>query len=383
MPDQEIKEFNQYWIDSMQTVIGGIPNQNRPAGGPGFATGGHSGVDYNSHLIPWCKGNSVSVDQRTLAPYRQMFQILIGKARSRLTLIDANNTADPMFDSGLDFSDLESLYGKAQAKGTRRVAIGKFDDKWEKAEILFVTLLQGRHIKLYETKNTHATAIQKDILQKINLGVHEKTWHSEGSDKWMLHGICSFLAKNQTNGGHIRLNELFGWETYIRDRWGDPSGAIPGKLNRKFSGTPTMSIPLHFVLAETLARAMGSMQDKEWGKNQSKIRRKMADAALSHPTGNRINLNYFYQLFAEHSAAHMADSFFLRHMDDKTSARYTLIEIKGSSPKQWEVKFEPEFLRWRTNQRTRVRAVGGGATTPPKGSGGATTPPKGSGGGSP
>ena len=57
-------------------------------------------------------------------------------------------------------------------------------------------------------------------------------------------------------------------------------------------------------------------------------------------------------------------------MDDKTSARYELIEIDDSNPKQWEVKFEPEFLRWRTNQRTRVRAVSGGATTPPKGSGG-------------
>jgi len=360
MPKEEVNDFNRYWNSSMITVIDGHLS-NRPAGGSDFTVGDISGVDYDSNLIPWCKGNSVSVDQRTLDPYRQMFQILIGKARHRLTLIDQGDLKNPMLNSGLDFSDLEALYGKAQARGGRRIMAGEFSGKWKKAELLFINLLLGKHIQLYENKDTHAKVIQGDILQQLNLGVHAKDWEAEGDEKWMMKGICSFLAENQKNGAHIRINESFGWETYIRDRWGAPDGipgVIPGNLTRKHVGTPTMHIPLHFVLAETLARAMGSMQETEWGKNQSKIRRDMADGALDHPLKDRINLNSFYQLFTKHAAAHMADSFFLRHTDDKTSARYELIEIVNSEPKQWDVIFEPEFLRWRTNQRTRDRTGG-------------------------
>jgi hypothetical protein len=359
MPATELNDFINYWKSSMITEINGVLS-NRPPGGSGFDVGGIFGVDYNSTLIPWCKGNSVSVDQRTLDPYRQIFQILIGKARNRLTLIDQGDTKNPMLNSGLDFTDLEKLYGKAQARGSRSVAAGDFSDKWEKAEILFVNLLRGNHIQLFENKDTHAK-IQDELVQQLKMGIPEKNWAAEGDEKWMLHGICSFLAKNHKHGAHLRINESYGWETYIRDRWGAPGGIpgiIAGNLTRKHVDTPTMNIPLHFVLAETLARAMGSMQKTEWGKNQSRIRRDMADEALDHPLKNRINLNKFYMIFSKHSAAHMADSFFLRHTDDKTSARYKLIEITGSDPKQWEVEFEPEFLRWRTNQRTRSRTGG-------------------------
>lgn len=360
MPAMELNDFINYWKSSMITVING-QHSNRPPGGSGIEIGGIRGVDYNSTLIPWCKGNSVSVDQRTLDPYRQIFQMLIGKARNRLTLIDQGDLKNPMLNSGLDYTDLVKLYGKAQARGSRKIVAGGFSDKWKKAELMFINLLLGNHIQLFENKDTHAKVIQEVLLQQLNMGIHKKNWTAEGDEKWMLHGICSFLATNQNRGAHLRINESSGWETYIRDRWGAPGGIpgiIAGNLTRKHVGTPTMNIPLHFVLAETLARAMGSMQETEWGKNQSRIRRDMADNALDHPLKDRINLNEFYKIFSKHSAAHMADSFFLRHTDDKTSARYELIEITGSNPKQWEVKFEPEFLRWRTNQRTRSRTGG-------------------------
>ena len=360
MPKIELNDFINYWKSSMITEIDGRLS-NRPPGGSGIEVGGIKGVDYNLTLIPWCKGNSVSVDQRTLDPYRQIFQILIGKARNRLTLIDQGDLKNPMLNSGLDSTDLEALYGKAQARGSRKIVAGDFSDKWEKAELLFINLLLGKHIQLFENKDTHAKVIQEELVEQLNMGIHEKNWAAEGDEKWMLHGICSFLAKNQKHGAHLRINESYGWETYIRDRWGAPggiTGIIAGNLTRKFVMGSTMPIPLHFVLAETLARAMGSLQGTEWGKNQSNIRRDMADKALDHPLQNRINLDHFYVIHSKYSAAHMADSFFLRHTNDKTSARYELIEITDSSPKQWEVKFEPEFLRWRTNQRTRSRSTG-------------------------
>jgi hypothetical protein len=362
MPKSELNDFINYWDSSMRTVIGGQLS-NRPPGGSGIAVGGISGVDYNSTLIPWCKGNSVSVDQRTLDPYRQVFQVLIGKAHNRLTLIDQGKLNDARINSGLNYEDLEKLYDKARAKGSRRVAGGKFDKNWKKAETLFINLLQNNHIQLYENNDTHAKVIQGEILKQLNLGIHEKNWDKEDENEWMLHGICCFMRKYCNKGGHIRINEAFGWETYIRDRWGAPGGipgTIAGNLTKKYVGIPTMNIPLHYVLAETLACAMmGGRGEKEWGTNQSKIRRDMADKALDHPLNNRINLNDYYMIFSKHSAAHMADSYFLRHIDDKTSARYELIEITGSNPKQWDVQFEPEFLRWRTNQRNRTRKTGG------------------------
>ena len=153
----------------------------------------------------------------------------------------------------------------------------------------------------------------------------------------------------------------FGWETYIRDHWGAPSGiagVIPGSLQAGVdSYRRTMSNSLHIVLAETLARAHSKRDDlDEWGKNQTLIRREIADGAIDGD-GDRIPLDDYYYIFAKHGAMHMADSFFYRWVSDNSAARYEVSEIQGSSPKRWDVLLEPEFVRWRELRRERERLL--------------------------
>ena len=364
MPQRELTDFNNYWRTSMLTVINGSLS-NRPPGGSGIEVGGIKGVDYESTLIPWCKGNSVSVDQIRLDTLRQLFSLLIERARNRLTLIDHNELKNPNINKGLHYNDLRNLYGRPQAAGYRRIAAFEYDGKWKDAEAMFINLLQNGHITLFETKDTQAKIIQEEIMQKINMNLHQTDWHGTGNEsQWMDYGICFFLSNTQKKGGHIRLNELNGWETYIRDHWGAPAGItgiIPGNLSKKHTGKRTMPIPLHLVLPETMARAIDEQNstDTVWGKNQSDIRRGLADKASHLPPHDTVNLNVYYGVFSKYNAGHMADTFFLRNIDDKTSARFELIEIQGSKPKQWNVKFEPEFLRWRMNQRNRKRNTGG------------------------
>jgi hypothetical protein len=120
-----------------------------------------------------------------------------------------------------------------------------------------------------------------------------------------------------------------------------------------------MPIPLHLVYAETLARAMSGKEMTEWGKTQSKIHRDLADKAAHHPLGDRVNLNTFYANFTKYGVGHMADTYFLRSVDDNTAARFVIEEIPLSEPKEWVVITEPEFMRWRELQRSRTRSVGG------------------------
>lgn len=334
---------------------------NRHAGGKSTLVNGNEGVDYLD-LISWSKGNSVSVDQRTLDPFRKIFHKLIETAKGMLTKIDQGEQASKIKKAGLSRKDLQILYGMPQARGGRNIPPGMFNKDWMKAETLFINLLKFNHIRLYSNHNTHAVVEQARIIDDIQAGVHQDSFKNSGEDSWLHKGICAFLASSSQQGGHLRLNLENGWETYIRDHWGAPtgiSGVLEGSLTKAFVDTPTMPVPLHLVYAETLARAMAGNDGSEWGKNQSKIRRELADKAMFHPNGNRVSLDVFYQTFSKYGAGHMADSFLLRRINDKTATRYTLEEIPSSDPKQWEVIMEPEFIRWRQLQRVLVRTTGG------------------------
>jgi len=360
MPQQELNDFNKYWQSSMKIEIGSVLT-NRHAGGKDTHVGGNSGVDYLD-LISWCKGNSVSVDQRTLDPFRKIFHKLIEKSKDMLTKIDKGEDISTIKNAGLSRKNLQILYGSPQAKGSRKTAGGTFNKDWMKAEILFVNLLKFNHIKLYSNHNTHADVEQTRIFNDIQAGVHEEKFTKGGDDSWLHLGICAFLASSSEQGGHLRLNLENGWETYIRDHWGAPAGiagVLEGSLTKAFVAAPTMPVPLHLVYAETLARAMAGNDGSEWGKNQSIIRRELADKAIHHPSGDRVSLDVFYRTFTKYNAGHMADSFLLRGISDRTATRYTLEEIPFSDPKQWVVIMEPEFIRWRELQRSRVRTTGG------------------------
>ena len=70
MPRQELEDFVKYWRESM---IDSQTGQERPPGGAEHVDEltGIRGVDYKTQLIPWCKGNSVSVELTTLQTYRK------------------------------------------------------------------------------------------------------------------------------------------------------------------------------------------------------------------------------------------------------------------------------------------------------------------------
>lgn len=361
MPQQELNDFQKYWQSSMKVQINSVLT-NRHAGGKAVIVGGNHGVDYLD-LIAWSKGNSVSVDQRTLDPFRKIFHKLMEKAKDMLVLVDSKKkSGSEKRNAGLTRKDLRVLYGMAQAKGGKRVIAGTFNKDWMKAEILFVNLLKFNHIQLYSNHNTHALEEQTRISNDIASGHHQNNFQNTGEESWLYKGICNFLATTDKEGGHIRLNLENGWEVYIRDHWGAPTGipgVLEGSLIKSFVQTPTMPVPLHLVYVETLARAMAGSDGSEWGKNQSKIRRELADKAMHHTSGDRVNLDVFYRTFSKYGAAHMADSFLLRGLGDRTATRYTLEEIQFSEPKQWDVIMEPEFIRWRELQRNRARTAGG------------------------
>jgi len=355
VPGQELEDFANYWRESMINTDTGEPRP--PGGSEHLDEFGVNGVDYANQLIPWCKGNSVSVDQTTLQLYRTLISALVENYKSRIRLVDAIGSIEKInHTAGLTSRDIKMLYGDPTTRATRRYATGEPTRNWKNAESLFVNLLVGGHISLYSSNNTLSNE-QSRIIKDINNDLASK-------EEWMGRGICQELTKTEGKGGHLRLNLEQGWETYIRDHYGAPAGvegAIPGSLREDIIVPPntpqTMPLPLHIALSETLARAHGHGKgENTWGKNQSLIRRQIADKAIDGE-GDRIPLDDYYIIFSRNSAGHMADSFFHRSISDKSAARYELIEVVNSKPKKWDVKLEPEFLRWRELRRERKRLL--------------------------
>ena len=353
VPAQELEDFSIYWKESMISPDG----KERPPGGSKHVDEfGVSGVDYSNQLIPWCKGNSVSVDQTTLLLYRTLISALVENYRSRIRMSDARGKMKEIDSTaGLTSHDIRMLYGDPTTRATRKHEVAKATINWTNTEFLLINLLLGGHISLYSSDNTLSNK-QKLIINNIESG-------KASEPEWMGQGICQELTRTEGSGGHIRLNREFGWETYIRDHFGAPAGiagVIPGSLRGGVipPGSPqTMPIPLHIALSETLARAHhGHGKGGEWGKNQSRIRRLIADKAIDG-LGDRISLDDYYIIFSQNGAGHMADSFFHRSISDNSAARYELSEVVGSSPKKWDVLLEPEFLRWRELRRERERMV--------------------------
>jgi hypothetical protein len=76
MPEQERLDFEYYWKES----FGALGDRKNPGGDLE-----NNGVDYSQYLIPWCKGNSVSVDQNTLKEPRDIISLLINNYKKRIT----------------------------------------------------------------------------------------------------------------------------------------------------------------------------------------------------------------------------------------------------------------------------------------------------------
>ena len=341
MPAQDLTDFVEYWSLSMFDENGKLRNPG------GILEEG--GVDYAKYLIPWCKGNSVSVDQTTLRHPRDLISMLVENYRSDIYRIDSMSRRRILdHRCGVTFDDLVRMFGKPLGKGR---SIGKLSFNWIRIERILGQMLLFGDIAIFSESNTLRGNHQNRIAESIR---------TRGSlaDKWEDMDICRSLERTKDTFGHIRLSRKKGWELYIRDHYGAPSGVdgiIPGNM-ASFAPpgrATTMPYPLHLVYAETMARAM-SRDGNVWGKNQSLIRSEISDIVIDGNVSS-LPLDDFYIIHSRNGATHMADYTLQRSIGDLAAAAFRLEEVPNSDPKSWVVHIDPDLIRWRENRRDRER----------------------------
>lgn len=343
MPASELQDFQMYWRQSMLDDDG----KPRPAGGTKTTVDDITGVDYEKFLIPWSKGNSPSYDKSMMRRSVFLLNKLVDRLRLMLRAQDLGRKSS-MRSAGVTFFDIEINMGKAIKAGRYT---GQTSEKWIEIEWILQSLLFANHVQLFNTLE------ERDTEEEARIKNYLKT-KSRGDDD-MTEGICQFLSLVKNKGGHVRLSREFGWETFVRDYMGAPYG-VPGVIAGSLAEDipkdliPTMPVPLHLCLAETIAKSVARKEDV-WGKNQLKVRKAIANAAKPNSSGivDRISLDDYYRIFAEHGVLHMAETVLQSSKSNNASAKYDLEEIPDSSPKKWDVKIDPFLIRWRELQRDR------------------------------
>ena len=344
MPAQDLQDFTDYWKLSMFQDDG---KPRAPGGNPD-----NGGVDYGKYLIPWCKGNSVSVDQSTLRHPRDLISLLVEKYRSRLEKIDSGTARLRTHECGVTFSEFKGKFGEPFTRRTRYHAAGDISPDWQRLEMLLQVMLADENIALFSESDTLYSK-QEEVRSRVISDFQRGEVVRNRSQMY----ICDFLSKTQQTEGHVRISNKSGWELYIRDYYGAPEG-IDGVIPGNIAGIDVpqsqraMPFPLHLVYAETMARYMG--RGKEWGKNQSRVRRQLCDSALEGD-GSSVPLDEYYVVFARNQAAHMADYFLQRSIADMAAASYRIFEVENSDPRSWRVGLDPDLVRWRENRRERTR----------------------------
>jgi hypothetical protein len=343
MPVAELQDFQLYWRQSILDDIG----NSKPAGGFQSIVNGVTGVDYQNSLMPWSKGNSPSYDKSMMRRSVFLLNKLVDRLRLMLRSQDLGKKGS-VRSAGVTFFDIEINMGKAIKSGRYT---GQVSDKWIEIEWILQSLLHTNHVQLFNTLD------ERSLEEEGRIKEYLKT--KQRGDDEMGKGICQFLDNVKGKGGHVRLNREFGWETFIRDYLGAPygvSGVIPGSLAEDIPKdlTPTMPIPLHLCLAETIAKTVARTEDV-WGKSQLKVRKAIANAAKPNSSGvvDRISLDDYYRIFAVYGVLHMAETVLQSSKSNSASAKYDLQEVLGSSPKTWDVLIDPDLIRWRELQRER------------------------------
>jgi len=352
MPAQELADFAEYWNLSMFND----GKLRDPGGNPE-----NGGVDYSQYLIPWCKGNSISVDQSTITVPKDLISLLLGKFRERLYFVESGAARRLGHQSGVTLDDLKPKFHEPFTKFNKKHVARDINPKWIDLERLLQVLLADGHIALFSGTDTLHPR-QNEIIDKIRndgntrgLVVVDKKRGQPRFREQMY--IADALSKSQQTFGHIRMSRSKGWELYLRDHYGAPDGVkgvIPGSLTGdaiSFSNK-AMPLPLHLVFAETMARAM--YRGSPWGKNQSVIRRRISDIAIDGD-GTSASLDEYYTIFAQEDAPHMADYFLGRSTGDIAAAKYEVFEVPDSDPKSWRVRLDPDMVRWREIRRDRER----------------------------
>jgi len=371
MPKQEMEDFFRFWKESM------ILNE-REARNPGGVSK-TEGVDYEKYLIPWCKGNSVSVDQNTLREPRVLVTLLIRKFRDAIQKQDQNYSNWKRIDRrfGVNYNDLQEALGRKSPQAQRRgkkYGAGDIIDEWRRAEQILQILLLNGHISLFRSGNSpedkengfrHPTEldrnegkIKKLIESDYNDPDIQLTQGNSPGDVSKMY-IVNHLVKYVDRGAFICISRRNGWDTYIRDRYGCPSGfeienILPGSLcdEGQEKQPKTIGIDLHLIFAESIARSYSKRG--EWGRNQSLILREICDLALEGD-GSSISLDDFYIIHSRNHAGHMAEFHLQKSIGDNTAAVYKLQEIYDVKPKSWKVLIDPDLMRWREHSRERGR----------------------------
>ena len=359
MPEQERQDFEYFWKES----IGDYRNRKDPGGDLE-----NNGVDYSQYLIPWCKGNSVSVDQNTLKEPRDIISLLINNYKNALHKIDSGyNRGRVMKDQscGIGFYSIkDKLQTEPFAKTTKRGDLWNMDmtHKWIRVEKILQLLFWSKHIALFTRDEMNRPQLDKKLEQqiwsKINEDIRVGSFPPEKHEQFY---ICRQLSKGRDKGTHLRISATQkGWDTFVRDHFGAPSGIDgikPGDMSTEgmIAQPKTMPYPLHLIFAECIAKAFSVKG--EWGKNQMIIRRNINDLAIND-NGSSISLDDYYIEFSRNGAGHMADFMIQRSIGDNTSATYRLVEIKNSEPRSWRILLDPDIVRWRELGRERERERG-------------------------
>ncbi len=358
MPEQERLDFEYYWVKSFfdSNSIKKDPGGNLD----------NNGVDYSQNLIPWCKGNSVSVDQNTLKEPRDIISLLINNYKNALHKIDSgkSNRQTVMRDKscGIDFYSIkDKLQSEPFAKFSRKgkVHTGDLTHKWVRVERILQLLLFSDHLALFTSNQNWNKNLQQDIKEKITNDL--TTGRGLASERSQMY-LCDVLLKRKDSGGHLRISaNQKGWDTFVRDHFGAPSGIDglkPGDMSTEgmMAQPKTMPYPLHLIFAESIAKAFA--KKGQWGKNQMIIRRNINDLAIDG-NGSSISLDDYYNEFSRNSAGHMADFMIQRSIGDNTSATYKLVKIEDSEPRSWRILLDPDMVRWRELGRERERERGG------------------------
>ena len=338
MPIEELSDFEELWKDSMIDATSGDVKL------PGGPTNG--GVNYTP-LCDWSSGNAMSIDPTTDSTARDVMACLVDNMRSSLRLLDADpNSHTFNQNAGLTGDMMTLMLGKPVRKKDRT-----FNPKWVVAESFLQYMVANGHAILYSNKNTLANDKVTEVVANVRAGNVPGTMQGRA----MIVGTL-LTARHDA---HVRINNVNGWETYIRDFFGAPDGlatAAPGSLSDRVPvGTArTMPLPIHEVLALTWSRANAS-STSNWSTVQYEVKKILTSEAIRNNT-NRISLDRYYQVFTELKMGHMSD-YCLGQVADSTSRNnFTLVDI-GTAPQQWEVEFEPALLRWREYHRTRGRVI--------------------------
>jgi len=356
VPEQERQDFEFFWRES----FGNLGDRKNPGGDLE-----NNGVDYSQYLIPWCKGNSVSVDQNTLKEPRDIISLLINNYKNALHRIDSgkSNRRVVMEDKscGITYYDIkDKLQQEPFAKSTRRgnLHTGQVTHKWIRVERILQLLLWSDNIALFTSNHYSDPKLQNKIKGKIETDI--ATGRGLVSDQSQMY-ICDIIYSRKSEGAHLRISaNQKGWDTFVRDHFGAPSGIdglIAGDMSTEgmMALPKTMPYPLHLIFAECIAKAFA--KKGEWGKNQMIIRRNINDLAIDG-NGSSISLDDYYNEFSRHSAGHMADFMIQRSIGDNTAASYKLIQIEDSIPREWRIKLDPDMVRWRELGRERERERG-------------------------